>query len=60
MLKKFLIGLFLLGMLCGAGSISASPFGARVSASEDGSPAAASMTTDSPKAKVVMCGGGSC
>ncbi len=30
MLKKLLIGLFLLGMLCGAGSISAGPSSTRV------------------------------
>jgi hypothetical protein len=33
MLKKLLIGLFLLGMLCGAGSISAGPSSVRVAVS---------------------------
>jgi hypothetical protein len=58
MLKKLLIGLFLLGMLCGAGSISASPFGVRVAtSSEDGGPATASVTIDGPKGKAIVCGG---
>ncbi len=59
MLKKLLIGLFLLGMLCGAGSISAGPLGARAAnPSEDGG--SASMTADSPKGKTILCSGGNC
>jgi hypothetical protein len=39
MLKKLLIGLFLLGMLCGAGSISAGPSSVRVAAPSGDAPA---------------------
>ncbi len=52
MLKKLLIGLFLLGMLCGAGSISAGPSGVRVAPSE---PVTEGWTT--PAAKSMPCGG---
>ncbi len=52
MLKKLLIGLFLLGMLCGAGSISAGPSGSRISSDPV---ATESWTTPSAK---MPCGGG--
>lgn len=51
MLKKLLIGLFLLGMLCGAGSISAGPSGVRVFVPTGDAPA--SVTS-----KSIACGGG--
>jgi hypothetical protein len=54
MLKKLLIGLFLLGMLCGAGSISAGPTSVRVFVPTGGD-APASITT-----KSILCGGGNC
>jgi hypothetical protein len=50
MLKKLLIGLFLLGMLCGAGSISAGPTSVRVFVPSGDAPA--SITT-----KAIVCGG---
>jgi hypothetical protein len=51
MLKKLLIGMFLLGMLCGAGSISAGPSSTRVAVPTGDAPA--SITS-----KAVMCNGG--
>jgi hypothetical protein len=53
MLKKLLIGLFLLGMLCGAGSISAGPSGSRI-ASEP----VATEGWSTPASKSMPCGGG--
>jgi hypothetical protein len=50
MLKKLLIGLFLLGMLCGAGSISAGPSSVRVFVPTGDAPA--SFTSK------VLCNGG--
>ncbi len=55
MLKKLLIGLFLLGMLCGAGSISAGPSSIRVST---GSEPVATEGWTTPVAKSMPCGGG--
>jgi hypothetical protein len=53
MLKKLLIGLFLLGMLCGAGSISAGPSGGRISADP-----VATEGVMTPTGKSMPCGGG--
>ena len=56
MLKKLLIGLFLLGMLCGAGFISAGPYsGGWISEPSGGVPVTSNM--DIPKGKAVICGG---
>jgi hypothetical protein len=57
MLKKLLIGLFLLGMLCGAGSISAGPSGVRSVPVSSTEPAATDGVT-TPTAKTMPCGGG--
>jgi hypothetical protein len=54
MLKKLLIGLFLLGMLCGAGSISAGPTSARIVPVSQ--PATDGVTT--PAARSILCGNG--
>jgi hypothetical protein len=53
MLKKLLIGLFLLGMLCGAGSISAGPSSVRVLVPSGDAPASFS-------GKSILCSGGGC
>lgn len=52
MLKKLLIGLFLLGMLCGAGSISAGPSSVRVIVPMGDATTSATITSK------VLCNGG--
>ena len=56
MLKKLLIGLFLLGMLCGAGFISAGSYSVgRIAEPSGDVPVASNM--DIPKGKILTCGG---
>ena len=50
MLKKLLVGLFILGMMCGAGFISADPY----------STAQVNLTGNTPSFSKVICGGGNC
>jgi hypothetical protein len=54
MIKKILVGLFILGMMCGAGFISAGPSSARVMPVSE--PVTDGWTT--PAAKSIICGGG--
>lgn len=59
MLKKLLLGLFILGMMCGAGFISAGSYSDTQFIAEPGD-TPVTTNADVPKGKMVTCAGSNC